>query len=114
MNYSTYSSGHAGLSSPISHAALIAMNIAEGSLLARAENSGSEACYVEVARWNDKTERFERFAFAKVFGGEHPGSPDATCILTAERFAAEINESGDPWISFIHRLPSWGSEGVPT
>lgn len=35
--------------------------------VARVEQSGSEGFYVEVARWNEDANRWERYAFLKVF-----------------------------------------------
>jgi len=59
------------------------------SLWARAENSGSEGCYVEVAKWNFVSNRWERFAFEKFFGGEM--WDDLGDEQTAMRVAAIIN-----------------------
>jgi hypothetical protein len=38
--------------------------------IARTEDSGSEGCYCEIARWNIKEKKFQRFAFCKFLGGE--------------------------------------------
>ena len=107
MSYSIYGGGR-----NITLDELKAENDRGGMLLARAENSGSEGCYVEVAKWNESTERWERYAFEKYFGGEHPGDDDlATCMSTAEKYAAEINAAGYSCgenQSFIHALPNYG------
>lgn len=58
-------------------------------LFARAEESGSEACYVEIAKWNRHSRTYHRFAFIKLFGGElwQDLSDTETCV----RLAAMIN-----------------------
>jgi hypothetical protein len=112
---------------------------ADHSLVARAENSGSEGCYVEVARWTDatgyrydaktgrldKTGEWQRFAHMKCFGGEDlteevresAGNTDAMNeFTTAKRIAAQINEiSGNRHVSFVHSLPrNWsGLDPLP-
>lgn len=58
-------------------------------LFARAEDSGAEGCYVEIAKWNRHSRRYERFAFEKFFGGELWA--DLSAELTAARVAAIIN-----------------------
>jgi hypothetical protein len=58
-------------------------------LFARAEESGAEACYVEVAKWNPHSRRYERFCFIKLFGGEIWQDMDDRS--TATRLAAIIN-----------------------
>lgn len=58
-------------------------------LLARAEESGCEGCYVEIAKWNPHAGRYERFAFQKFFGGElWDGVNDRT---VAARIALMVN-----------------------
>ena len=98
----------------------------DGELVARAENSGSEGCYVEVARWNPNPEtgpaQWQRYAFEKVFGGEierldpkkyglFPGELDADA--TAEVLAGMINMAGWKHHSLIHTLPTWGPHDDP-
>jgi hypothetical protein len=39
----------------------------EDGLLARTEKSGSEGWYVEVARWNETNQSYQRFCFLKLF-----------------------------------------------
>lgn len=92
---------------------------------ARAEDSGCEGTYIEVARWNPAQERWERWMFEKVFGGEDmtleqqdtAEAHDKTLLNswpTAERIAAQINEaSGNRDIVFIHHLPDWESPRQP-
>jgi hypothetical protein len=58
-------------------------------LFARAEDSGCEGCYVEIAKWNRHTGRYERFAFDKFFGGEL--WQDASAETTAARVATMVN-----------------------
>jgi hypothetical protein len=96
----------------------------DGSILARAEDSGCEGCYIEVARWKQGKDchsgNWYRFAFEKVFGGEdmtleeqdaaHDRSDRAllSSHATAERIAAKINEvSGNARVALIHRFPTW-------
>ncbi len=82
----------------------------EWCLFARAEDSGSEGCYVEVARWNAKTHRWERFAFEKCFGGEDGNEP-GSAHATAARVASHINDaSGNGDTGLIHGMPTWGSK----
>lgn len=76
------------------------------TLLARAENSGSEGCYLEVAAWCDTRGKWFRYAYEKFFGGELWRDHDA--FQTCDRLARLINErhrSRD--ISFIHSLPCY-------
>ena len=77
-------------------------------LLARAEYSGCEGCFVEVARTDCTVGRQPaRYAFTKVFGGE------VAELITGSRETAQLiadainklfpeNEDG-----FIHNLPNW-------
>ncbi len=81
-------------------------------LLARAECSGSEACYIEVARWSYLRERWERFAFEKCFGGEIKEFPDLGDIETCELIADFINQrmrQGRGHSSFVHNLPTFNT-----
>jgi hypothetical protein len=87
-------------------------------ITARAEYSGCEGCYIEVARWSDKRRRWERYCFEKVFGGEHSSDPSRPengdhpnclgCLETAALFAKEINEVAcNHNGSLIHNMPNW-------
>lgn len=101
-----------GLSVPTrSLDALLVEQWEHGMLLARAEESGAEGCYVEVARYNTTTDTWQRYAFAKCLGGEHPDEPDAKAIRTADLFAAEINTASNmpsDWRPpLIHRMPNY-------
>lgn len=60
IHYSLY-----GTAGSIDHANLCARNRDTGDFLARAENSGCEGFYTEVAQWNHGRQRWERFCFAK-------------------------------------------------
>ena len=90
---------------------LVKHNAERRDLWARAEFSGCEGCFCEVARWNPKTERWERFASAKCFGGEHPSEKDREGVHaheTAEKFAQEINDAGSCGNhAHIHGFPNW-------
>jgi len=95
------------------HAALCEHNRREGDLLARAENSGSEGYYVEVARWSFERERWERYCHFKFLGGEDRHREDWPPQRLAEHYAREINNAADPkqaGLALIHRLPNWGKE----
>lgn len=90
-------------------AQLIEFQKSEGSLFARAENSGSEGCYCEVARWNLKTHRFERFAFLKCFGGEWTDEI-TSAGETAAKFADAINNAGHHGLSVVHVMPQYSGD----
>jgi hypothetical protein len=95
----------------ITHDALCADNRDSGDFFARAEDSGSEGCYVEVACWSFERERWERYCFFKFLGGEDQERQDWTPVRLAEHYAREINEAAGPKCSrlpWIHRLPNWG------
>ena len=87
---------------------LIALN-ESGDLLARAENSGCESCYVEVARWSDD-KGWRRYAFSKCLDYRLDGMEDASDEATAEEIAKRINDAA--WhkgkVSFIHNLQAYG------
>ena len=105
ITYTLY--GREGGNGP-SHESLIAWNKEHGDLVARAENSGSEACYVEIARWNPRELQYQRYAFVKVFGGEYDLGVES-CFATAKLIANDINNV-DSWAAYsplIHRLPNF-------
>jgi hypothetical protein len=85
-----------------------------GDFLARAENSGSEGCYIEVARWSDTREQWERFAFLKVFGGEVTSARDLSSDETAEKIASLLNAecTRANGRTMIHNLPTWQEEAA--
>lgn len=90
---------------PVSLRAILAdKNLA---ILARAEDSGSEACYVELAAWDWEAGQWCRYGFEKFFGGELWRGLD--CYETCERLAAIINKRKhtDPLQRFIPTLPSF-------
>lgn len=96
---------------------LVAEQDDHGMLFARAEHSGSEGCFTEVAIWNPKTRRQERYAFAKFLGGELKieGKDEATARELAEHCAKQINDAGhvDQYQSIIHNFPNYsGREAV--
>ena len=105
MRYAYY--GNAAMTG-IEHTALCEHNRKNGDLLARAENSGSEGCYVEVARWSYERNRWERFCFVKFLGGEDREREDWPVAKLAEHHANEINNaarSGQDRLPLIHNLP---------
>lgn len=78
-----------------------------GEIVARAEFSGCEGCYVEVCRWNADSNRYERFCFLKVFGGEVEGDwndAEDTANLIAGMISPPTAEH-----PIFHRMPDWGS-----
>ena len=105
MRLSLYGSGMRGI--PLDK--LLEFQRETDLLTARAEDSGCEGCYVEVAIWNSECKHYERLCFAKVFGGEHPGQPDADAVATAEAFASAINAAGfcGTHPPIIHRMPDY-------
>lgn len=94
---------------------LLALQRSEQMLTARAEESGNEACYCEVAQWNELRNRWERFAFAKCFGGEFDGQPDANDVATARLFADAINAAGylNDLAPIISRMPDVSPVAMP-
>lgn len=87
----------------------------EGDLVARAEESGSEGCYIEVIRWKHgddcHTGEWRRYCFEKVFGGEHPSEKDDARVsarATAGKYVKEINDVfGNGFVSVFHKFPTW-------
>lgn len=86
---------------------LVNHNLEHQDLWARVEFSGSESCYVEVARWNNTANRWERYAFCKMMDVEiEDESADYTDDeAKGERICELINL--DTRFSFIHSLPTW-------
>jgi hypothetical protein len=91
-----------------------------GMLYARAEFSGSEGCYVEVARWNNKAGQWQRFAFEKVFDeyaddGRFGDVRVATCYERADWIARKLNHAGGvgPGVRLIHSMPSYKAVKKP-
>lgn len=92
---------------------LLDMQRKDGMLFARAEQSGSEGTYVEVAIWNSNHRQWQRYAFMKCFGGEHKELPDAGSIQTARRFADDINQimyTQDVSFSIVHNMPQYTND----
>ncbi len=87
----------------ITHDELLTEARADAMLFARAEQSGSEGTYVEVARWSEERRRYERYCFEKFLD---PLDDDLSAEASAIRIAAEINEaSAGPLVRFIASLP---------
>lgn len=80
-----------------------------GALWAHAEDSGSESCYCEVARWNDARKRYERFAFCNCHDYRFPELPGARDEATADQGAKLINSLSNlaPRSPIVHSLPNW-------
>lgn len=85
---------------------LIAAQEKDGLFWARAENSGSESTYCEVARWNHTTVRWERFCFAKCLDHRLPDAPDASDKDTAIALANMINLCNET-VSIVHSMPNY-------
>jgi len=110
MHYALYT---AAWQSGIDHAALCAHNREHGDLLARAENSGCEGHYVEVARWSYKRERWERYCHCKFLGGDDRERADWPPKKLAEHYAREINDAyndNQADLALIHKLPNWAED----
>lgn len=82
-------------------------------VFARAEESGSEGCYVEVCRWQpgktpEHKGHFARYAFEKCFGGEC-GTEGATAAQSAQTIAGRLNALTDhkEFWPIIHRMPDY-------
>ena len=96
---------------------LIAMSAKDGMLVARAEDSGCEGTYCEVAIWNEKTRRFERYAFYKFLGGEFavptPGTYcEATyCANLINESSCSLNVRRSEQAPIIHSMPTFDSYG---
>ena len=90
----------------ISHEQVLAEQHRDGMLFARAEQSGSEGCCVEVARWSEARCRWERYAFHKFLDGDDPQL--FSCVEAACHYAKEINQATSHVTTFlpiIHRMP---------
>jgi hypothetical protein len=72
--------------------------LVEDGLLARVEKSGSEGFYVEVARWNETNQSYQRFCFLKLFN-----EPDAEEVANAINWNFRSHLCG-----LIHSLPNYG------
>jgi len=97
----------------IGHDDLITRNRETGDYLARAEQSGCEGYYTEVARGNHGRGRWERFCFAKFLGGEDAARPDWHPEKLAEHYTREVNDAAKPgqsWLPLIHHLPDFGRD----
>jgi hypothetical protein len=104
MNFSIYG----GAFGTLSFEELLADGRKSQLLLARAEESGSEGCYCEVAKWSFDRNRWERYCFAKFLGGEGVESEEGlTPRELADRYAAAINATGGWAMALIHNLPTY-------
>lgn len=87
---------------------LIGFSTDDEPLLARAENSGSESCYVEVVRWSNERRRWERFAFAKAMDLRRPDHGGMTDTELARHLAEVLNKQlGTSESVVFHMLPTW-------
>lgn len=84
-----------------------------GDLWAHSEKSGSESCYCEVARWNHKAEKWQRYCGIKAMNFEFADAPYANDETKADRMAYLINTSGLAWegrTPIVHRMPDWSGK----
>ncbi len=90
---------------------LIKLGKSFNGMIARAENSGSEGCYVEVAAWNPFVGRWERIAFAKYFQDEiAEGLSAYECAkITADLINTRMAPHMHADIPFIANLPNFSS-----
>ena len=88
-----------------------------GEIWARAEASGSEGCYVEVARWDREAVEWCKFAFLKILDHglmeeilpEKGEVKELSADETAEWLAGRINAAhGNKWAAVIHSMPKFG------
>lgn len=75
-----------------------------GALLARSEDSGSEGRYCEVARWNERTSRWERFAFYKYLDDPLDDANAAANVINRAAW-----HYGDR--PLVHIMPDWKEVG---
>jgi hypothetical protein len=105
MTFTIYGQPHQS----ISFDDLLAIQKEHGMLWAHAEDSGSESCYCEVARWNEKARRWERFCHLKCMDYRLPELLDASDEQTAIKLAERINallHCGDR-ASIVHSMPNY-------
>ena len=81
----------------------------KGECIARTENSGSEGYYCEIARWNPKIRKYQRFAHHKFLGGEIPDNDGLTCA-TKVTDVLNLSWDVDDEIAIIHHMDDWGSQ----
>ena len=124
LKFSKYGTSTQFFTPTLTLADVLEVQTQDDSLIARAEFSGSEGCYVEVCRWDEKARRFGRYAFLKCFGGEIGEHTDElkTARGTALEIATAINmgmldaeiaaDDRHAWAaasrSIVHRLPEYG------
>lgn len=91
--FSVYSAAGGYATPDVNLSALLLTQTLEDTLIARAEFSGCEGCYVEVCRWNKDANQFGAYAFMKCFGSEVGESTDTlkTAMGTAAEIATWIN-----------------------
>ena len=78
----------------------------DGECIAKLEDSGSEGHYCEIARWNPKTQKYYRYAFAKFLGGEILDWDGKTCATNTTEYLNKVWHI-DEEISLIHHLDDW-------
>jgi hypothetical protein len=107
--FSMYGWDGPGFGPKLSLADLLAIQAEDGTLWAHAEDSGSESCYCEVARWNHVEVQWERFAHCKMMDYRLSDLPEASDEATATEAARRINKPlwFDDRAPVVHSLPNW-------
>ncbi len=77
------------------------------------KGAGSEACYIEIARWNFDTDEWQRYAFEKLFGGEIPGFPDDNDVTACQRVADQINAAAPRYLRHTGLIHSFKNFEAP-
>lgn len=85
----------------------------DSNVQAEAAFSGCEMAYCEVAKWNETTRRWERYAFDKCEGISDDHGEDMSCADEARMYASYIN-GGQLGQGFVHSMPTYNSEEVTT
>lgn len=81
----------------------------EDAFIARAENSGSEGCYVEIARWDEESIGWVRYAFCKILispSAQWNSNCAKQQTTWAEMYADMLNKQFDQAYGMIHSLPN--------
>lgn len=68
---------------------------------AETADSGCEGTYCEVARWNERTQRWERFAFEKFFGNDEMSEYEEASMYT------EYINRGSVSQGFVHSMSNY-------
>jgi len=78
----------------------------ETECLVRIEDSGSEGSYIEVAKWNETDEVWQRFCFGKFLGGE---IEDMDALPIAKMIRDQLEKDWG-YGSLVHNLDNYTGE----